>query len=183
MIRKERLDILLAEKGLCSSREQAQRCILAGEVWQGQVRLEKPGVKIAVDTPIELRSRLPKFVSRGGFKLEHGLETFGISVQDRVCIDVGASTGGFTDCLLQRGARRVIAVDVGTAQLDQKLRGHAQVTSLEQVNVRHLTAEALLAADALAPEITFVCADVSFISLALRIEPILRSAPKAYDWL
>lgn len=183
MVAKERLDILLAEKGLCASREQAQRCILAGEVWQGQVRLEKPGLRVAVDAPIEVRSRLPKFVSRGGFKLEHALEVFQISVQERVCLDIGASTGGFTDCLLQRGAARVLAVDVGTGQIDSKLRTHAQVTSLEQCNVRHMTADTLSAVDPRAGEISFVCADVSFISLKLLIEAIARSAPAARDWV
>lgn len=183
MIRKERLDVLLAERGLCPSREQAQRHVLAGEVWNGQTRMEKPGMKISSELPLEVRSRLPLYVSRGGFKLAHALTHFGVNVKDRVCLDVGSSTGGFTDCLLQKGAHRVFAVDVGTGQLDQKLRGDARVTSMEQVNVRHLTATQLREAHADAERIDFLCADVSFISLRLLVPALIHCAPTTRDWL
>jgi 23S rRNA (cytidine1920-2'-O)/16S rRNA (cytidine1409-2'-O)-methyltransferase len=183
MIQKERLDILLAQRGLCPTREQAQRCVLAGEVWQGMQRLEKPGVRLPVNAPIELRSRSQKFVSRGGFKLEHALETFGLCVQDRVCLDVGASTGGFTDCLLQRGANRVFAVDCGHGQLDHKMRTDARVISLEKVNARHMNSHTLADAHSDASDITFVCADASFISLKLLIAPVLLTSPRATDWV
>lgn len=179
----QRLDVILTERGLCTSREQAQRCILAGEVWQGTARLDKPGLKLACDAPIELKPRTKVFASRAGFKLEHGLQKFGISVQDRVCLDVGASTGGFTDCLLKRGARRVFAVDVGTGQLDQKLREHSRVVSIERTNARFLTAELLRDRHEEAGKISFVCADVSFISLRLLIEPVTAAAPEAKDWV
>lgn len=183
MIRKERLDILLAERGLCASREQAQRHVLAGEVWQGSTRLQKPGVKLAWDSEIELRSRMPRFVSRGGEKLEHGLKAFGIGIQDRVCLDVGASTGGFTDCLLQAGAKRVFALDVGHGQLHPKIRSHEKVSVMERVNARHLTQTQLVSEHSDAKDITFVCADASFISLRLLIPAVLHSAPAARDWL
>ncbi len=183
MIRKERLDILLAERGLCPSREQAQRHVLAGEVWNGQTRMEKPGMKIPWELALEVRPRRPLYVSRGGTKLAHALTHFGVDVQDRVCLDVGSSTGGFTDCLLQKGAHRVFAVDVGTGQLDQKLRGDARVTSMEQVNVRHLTRTQLVEAHPDADRIDFICADVSFISLRLLVPALIHSAPHARDWL
>lgn len=183
MIQKERLDILLAQRGLCLTREQAQRCVLAGEVWQGTNRLEKPGVRLPIDAPLEVRARSQKFVSRGGFKIEHALETFQIPVRDRVCLDVGASTGGFTDCLLQRGARRVFAVDCGHGQLDHKLRVDPRVTCLEKVNARHLNSLTLADAHADAADITFVCADASFISLKLLIPPVLLTSPRATDWV
>lgn len=172
---KERLDILLVEKGLCATREKAQACIMAGEVWSEGQRLEKPGVKIPRDTPLEIRGRQEKFVSRAGEKLEHALVEFGIDVTDRVCLDVGASTGGFTDCLLQRGALHVFAVDVGYGQLDSKLRQDARVTNVEKTNARNLTPETLLALNPRAKEISVIVMDVSFISLAKVIEPLKRA--------
>ncbi len=179
----ERLDALLTSRGLFPSREQAQRAVLAGEVWLGTQRLEKPGVRVSVHTPLEVRSRAPLFASRGGFKLEHALNTFKVSPSGRVCLDVGSSTGGFTDCLLKRGASRVFALDVGTGQLDQKLRVHPQVSVMERTNARFLTAEQLLAVHPDASQIDLVVADVSFISLRLLIEPVSKAACRARDWL
>ncbi len=183
MLQKERLDTLLTQRGLCASKEQAQRCILAGEVWLGANRLEKPGAKFQLDLPIELRSRAPRYVSRGGFKLEHALQKFQVCVKDRLCLDVGASTGGFTDCLLQHGARRVFAVDVGHGQLDQKLRNQTQVTVLEKVNARYLTLATLAAAHQDASAIDFVCMDASFISLKTLVPAVKIAAANAKDWV
>lgn len=169
---KERLDILLVEKGLCPSREKAQAIIMAGEVWSGGQRLEKPGMKLSLETPIEIRGRQEKFVSRAGEKLEHALATFGIGVENRVCLDVGASTGGFTDCLLQRGARHVFAVDVGHGQLDQKLRLHPCVTNVENKNARFLTLTDLVGLNEVADKISCIVMDVSFISIEKIIPPL-----------
>ena len=180
---KKRLDVLLVERGLCTSREQAQALILAGEVWTAESRLEKAGVKFDEALPLEVRTRTLPFVSRAGFKLQHALDTFQVSVTDRVCIDVGASTGGFTDCLLQRGARHVFAIDVGYGQLDSKLRRDPRVSSLEKVNARNLSKADLVAASPLAQEISFACIDVSFISLFKVIAPLRRQFPDLRDWV
>ena len=171
---KERLDILLVERGLCPTREKAQVRIMAGEVWSEGKRLEKPGTKLALDTPLEIRGRQEKFVSRAGEKLEHALVSFAIEVSQSVCLDVGASTGGFTDCLLQRGAKHVFSVDVGYGQLDVKLRQHPKVTNIENQNARFLTLAHLTSQNPLADQISLVVMDVSFISLE-KILPALKS--------
>lgn len=154
----ERADVLLVEKGLCDSREQAKRLILAGEVRIGDRVIDKPGLKLASDAALEVRER-PKFVGRGGIKLEGALEAFGINPEGWVCIDVGASTGGFTDCLLQHGAARVHAVDVGTNQLVWKLRNDPRVIVKEQFNARHMVPEDL------GEKVRLAVMDLSFISL------------------
>lgn len=179
----KRLDVLLCDLGLCESREQAQRLILAGCVWTGQQRLDKPGVKIKEETPIEVRNRTPEFASRGGEKIVHALEHFKIPVQGRVCIDVGASTGGFTDCLLKRGAEHVFAVDVGYGQLDAKLRADARVTNLERTNARFLTRAELIAKDPRAERLDLFVTDVSFISLRKIIEPLRAELSSITDWV
>ena len=138
MATTERADALLVARGLCDSREQAKRLIMAGEVMTGTERVAKPSVKLPLDAPLEVRER-PKYVGRGGLKLEGALDAFGIDPAGRVCLDVGASTGGFTDCLLQRGAKRVHAIDVGTNQLAWKLRQDERVVSREKLNARNLT--------------------------------------------
>src|SRR5204862_4808859 len=125
-----RLDRLLAEKGFLESREKAQRTIMAGDVLVDGQRVDKPGALISTEAEIEIKGRSP-YVSRGGEKLAHALEEFGVPVRGRICIDVGASTGGFTDCLLQRGATRVYAVDVGSGQIDDKLRRDNRVVVME----------------------------------------------------
>jgi len=163
---KERLDQVMFRRGLCDSRETAKRLILAGEVRvAGHEGNLKPGLKVDEDTPIEVKNR-PKYVSRGGLKLEKALDEFGIEVGGKVVLDAGSSTGGFTDCVLQRGAARVHALDVGTNQLAWKLRSDPRVFSREGFNLRHLRPSDL-------PEsVDLVVVDVSFISLTLILGPV-----------
>jgi len=155
---KARLDTLLVERGLVPSRSVAVGCILAGRVFSGEQRLDKPGTSVPVDAPLSVRE-LPRYVSRGGVKLEGALRDLGVDPTGRVWLDIGASTGGFTDCLLQHGALRVYAVDVGRGQLAEKLRQDARVISREGTNARHL-----VAADFPEP-IAAVVLDASFIGL------------------
>jgi 23S rRNA (cytidine1920-2'-O)/16S rRNA (cytidine1409-2'-O)-methyltransferase len=178
-----RLDVLVFRKGLAQSREQAQAFILAGEVWRGEERLDKPGHKVDPDDPIEVRSRTPAFASRGGHKLAHALEHFRVPVAGRVAMDVGASTGGFADCLLKAGARHVFCVDVGYGQLEQRLREDARVTNVEKTNARYLIREALVKRNELAEAISLVTIDVSFISLKTVVPPLAREFPAARDWI
>lgn len=155
-----RLDLALVQRGLVPSREQAKRLIMAGEVLLGEEIVTKPGWLVRQDAVLRVKEP-PRFVSRGGFKLEGALEYFAIKVEGCVAMDVGASTGGFTDCLLQRGASKIYAFDVGTNQMVWKLRSDPRVVCRENFNVRHLTA-----ADV--PEtVDLIVADVSFISLTL----------------
>lgn len=163
---KQRLDQLLVARGLCESREQGKRLILAGEVLVNDEPVTKAGHLIAEDAAIRVKQP-PKFVSRGGFKLEGALDHFGIGVQGKVCLDVGASTGGFTDCLLQRGAKKVFAFDVGTNQLVWKLRSDPRVVSRENFNVRHMRPSDVDEA------VDLIVADVSFISLTLVLPPAM----------
>jgi 23S rRNA (cytidine1920-2'-O)/16S rRNA (cytidine1409-2'-O)-methyltransferase len=156
---KKRLDALLVERGLAETRAKAQALILAGAVWSGEKKLDKAGTAVADDIALELRGRDHPWVSRGGIKLAHALEQFQIDVAGMVALDIGASTGGFTDVLLTKGARRVYAVDVGHGQLAWKLRQDPRVTVLERVNARHLTAAEIPES----PDIV-VC-DASFIGL------------------
>ena len=157
---KKRADLLLVERGLVDSRSRAAAVILAGKVFSGERRIEKAGDLLAEDAPLGLRGQDHPWVSRGGLKLAHALDHFGIDPRDRMCLDVGASTGGFTDVLLARGAARVYAVDVGRGQLAWKLRQDARVLLREGLNARHLTREQLPEAPSL-----IVC-DASFIGLA-----------------
>jgi len=156
-----RLDRLLVDLGLAPSRERAQRLILAGEVLVGDRPATKPGTMVAADAPLRLRRPPSDYVSRGGEKLAGALDAFGLEVAGQVALDVGASTGGFTDCLLRRGARHVFALDVGYGQLAWALRQDARVTVLERINARRLEASTLAEAPGLAT------VDVSFISLEL----------------
>jgi 23S rRNA (cytidine1920-2'-O)/16S rRNA (cytidine1409-2'-O)-methyltransferase len=167
---KKRLDVLLVERGLAESRSQAQALVLAGLV-RGY---DKPGAQVAEDVVLDVEHP-PRFVSRGGEKLQNALDALGVSVAGRDCADVGASTGGFTDCLLQAGARRVVAIDVGYGQLHPRLRGDPRVTVLERVNARMLTALPF------APELV-VC-DVSFISVTKALPPVLRLAAPGWEAL
>jgi len=158
---RTRLDKLLVDRGLVSSRERAQRLILAGEVWLGDKRLDKPGTLVDAKAEPEVRGADIPYVSRGGLKLEGALSAFQLDVRGMVAADIGASTGGFSDCLLQRGARRVFAIDVGYGQLAWKLRQDSRVTLFERANIRHFDV-------ALINEpIDLVVIDVSFISLRL----------------
>jgi 23S rRNA (cytidine1920-2'-O)/16S rRNA (cytidine1409-2'-O)-methyltransferase len=157
-MKNERVDALLVTRGLCDSREQAKRLILAGEVRSGDRVIDKPSTKMALDAPLELKEK-PRFVGRGGFKIEAALDAFGIDPSGWTCMDVGASTGGFTDCLLQRGAARVHAVDVGTNQLVWKLRSDPRVVVKEQFNARHMVPEDI------GERVSLAVMDLSFISL------------------
>ncbi|HVF60480.1 MAG TPA: TlyA family RNA methyltransferase [Thermoanaerobaculia bacterium] len=161
-----RLDQLLVERGLFPSREQARRAVMAGVVEVEGRRVDKPGTAVGEAARIDLLAREP-FVSRAGKKLAHALDRFEIDPASWVCLDVGASTGGFTDCLLQRGAARVYAVDVGYGQLDQRLRQDPRVVVMERVNARHL------AADALPEPVRLAVFDLSFISLAKVVPAIV----------
>jgi 23S rRNA (cytidine1920-2'-O)/16S rRNA (cytidine1409-2'-O)-methyltransferase len=157
---KQRLDLLLVERGLVESREKARALILAGQVLVDGQKRDKAGHAVALEARIELLDS-PRYVGRGGLKLEAALDHFGIRAAGKICLDVGSSTGGFTDCLLQRGAARVYAIDVGTAQLDWKLRNDQRVVVREQFNARYLTRSVVPEPIALA-----VC-DVSFISITM----------------
>src|SRR5215468_10288958 len=168
---KERLDKLLVTRGLAETRAKAQALILAGQVFSGQLRLDKAGQLVPVYIELTIREPMP-FVSRGGLKLAAALDYFGTEVAGRICLDIGASTGGFTDCLLQRGAARVVAVDVGRGQLDWKLRQDSRVELRESVNARYLSP------DDFVDRFDVVTADVSFISLTKIlpvVPPILRA--------
>ncbi len=167
MAGKERLDKLMVDRGLAVSRERARALILAGQVVVGEHAVDKVGIKVDLDVPIRVRGEDLPYVSRGGIKLAHALDRFAVEVAGRTAIDVGASTGGFTDCLLQRGAAKVYAVDVGYGQLAWKLRGDPRVVCLERTNIRHLDRAAL---DGV-PDLAVI--DASFISLDKVLPPTL----------
>lgn len=172
--KKQRLDLLLVERGLVESREQARRLIMAGEVLVDEVVRDKPGQSYHNEVTVRLRNTLP-YVSRGGVKLAAALDDFQLDVQGKIAIDVGASTGGFTDCLLQRGAARVYAIDVGYGQLAWKLRSDERVVVMERTNVRHLTA---LPHQMLAD---LAVIDASFISLNLVLPATVALLQPAAD--
>jgi 23S rRNA (cytidine1920-2'-O)/16S rRNA (cytidine1409-2'-O)-methyltransferase len=159
---KQRIDLLLVEREFCDSRQQAQRLIRAGDVQVNRQVIDKPGTDVPIDAEIHLKARSP-YVSRGGEKLAKALEIFPITVQDRVCLDGGISTGGFTDCLLQNGAKQVYGVDVGYGQVAWALRTDPRVVLKERTNLRHLQPEDLYLPDAQWPDLGVM--DVSFISL------------------
>ena len=166
---KLRLDRLLMERGLAASRERAQAMILAGKVLVDEQKVEKAGTSVRADAALRLLGEDLKYVSRGGVKLEAALERWGIEVKGRVCLDVGASTGGFTDCLLQRGARRVIAVDTGYGQMDARLRSDPRVRLLERTNARYLKPEDVGEA------VEVAAMDVAFISATLVLPAVVKS--------
>jgi 23S rRNA (cytidine1920-2'-O)/16S rRNA (cytidine1409-2'-O)-methyltransferase len=172
---KTRLDLLLVERNLVPSRERARALIRAGRVLVNEQKLEKPGNAVPSDAAVRLLGDDLPFVSRGGIKLAGALDHWNIDVRDRACLDIGASTGGFTDCLLQRGAAHVTAVDTGFGQIAMKLRNHPRVRLLERTNARFLLPGALAAPADL--ELTLLVMDVSFISATLLIEPVLEAAP------
>jgi 23S rRNA (cytidine1920-2'-O)/16S rRNA (cytidine1409-2'-O)-methyltransferase len=167
---KVRLDKLLVDRGLAASRERAQALILAGKVLVDEQKLEKSGAQVGAESKIRLLVEDLKYVSRGGLKLERALEHWKIDVKDKTCLDVGASTGGFTDCLLRHGAARVIAVDTGYGQMDFKLRQDSRVRLIEKTNARYLMREAV------GEHIHFVAMDVSFISAALVLPAVIAVA-------
>jgi 23S rRNA (cytidine1920-2'-O)/16S rRNA (cytidine1409-2'-O)-methyltransferase len=175
MAGRRRVDLLLVERGLCGSRAEAQRLLLAGKVLAAGRRVDKPGTLVAVEASLSVEMPLHPFVSRGGVKLQHALTVFGVDPRDRICLDVGASTGGFTDCLLQAGARLVIAVDVGYGQLHPRLRQDARVRVLERTNIRQLEAARLPAV----PDLATI--DASFISLTLVLPSVRRLLREPLD--
>lgn len=176
MAEKKRLDCLLFEKGFAQSRERAKILIMEGLVYVNHQKYDKPGESVPVDAEIEVRGKGLAYVSRGGLKLEKAMQQFPISLEGKTTMDIGASTGGFTDCMLQNGAVRVYAVDVGYGQLAWKLRSDSRVVNLERTNIRYLTAEQV-------PEqVDFFSVDVSFISLSLVLpaaRPFLKEGGEA----
>lgn len=161
MSNKTRLDVLLTERGLLDSRQKAQATIMSGIVFVDGRRVDKSGTMVPNDSKVEIRGATLQYVSRGGLKLEKAMQTFPLALQGKVCADIGASTGGFTDCMLQNGARTVYAVDVGYGQLDWKLRNDERVVCMERTNARFLTHKEI------PEELDFASVDVSFISLKL----------------
>lgn len=168
MAEKKRLDVLVHELGYADSREKAKALIMAGVVYVDNQKSDKAGTMVLVTANLEVRGATLRYVSRGGLKLEKAMEQFPITLQDKVCMDIGASTGGFTDCMLQNGAKKVYSVDVGYGQLDWKLRTDERVVNLERTNIRYITEEQV-------PEqLDFASVDVSFISLCL-VLPVART--------
>lgn len=165
---KKRLDVLLVERDLMETREKAKRSIMAGLVFSEQIRLDKPGVKVDEDIPITVKGKLIPYVGRGGLKLEKALHEFSVEMRDKIMVDVGSSTGGFTDCALQNGVKQSYAIDVGYNQLDWKLRNDERVIVMERTNFRYVTPDMLKNGT---PNIATI--DVSFISLKLML-PVLK---------
>ncbi len=171
MVLKKRLDLLIVERGLAESREKAKALIMAGLVYAGNQKADKPGDLFPEDIPLEVRGKGLPYVSRGGLKLEKAVKEFGLKLDGLTCIDIGASTGGFTDCMLQNGAGKVYSIDVGYGQLAWKLRTDSRVVNLERTNFRYVTRKQV------PDELDFASVDVSFISL-YHILPVLRSLLK-----
>lgn len=164
---KERLDVLLVDKGLFESREKSKSAIMAGVVWIDGIREDKPGTKVAVNSEIEIKHNINPYVSRGGLKLAKAIDEFNILLENKVCLDIGASTGGFTDCMLKNGASRVVAIDVGYGQLAWELRNDPRVICKERTNVRYVKPEEIgFLSD-------FSSIDVSFISLTKVMPAVL----------
>ena len=173
---KLRLDKLLVDRGLAASRERAQALILAGKVLVNEQKLEKAGAQVDAEAVVRLLGEDLKYASRGGLKLERALEYWQVDVEGKVCLDVGASTGGFTDCLLQHGAARVIAIDTGYGQIDFKLRQDSRVRLLEKTNARYVTSEVI------GEEADLIVIDVAFISATLVLPPVVNAAfPRSLD--
>jgi 23S rRNA (cytidine1920-2'-O)/16S rRNA (cytidine1409-2'-O)-methyltransferase len=173
---KVRIDKLLVDRGLAASRERAQALILAGKVLVDDQKLEKAGAQVSAECVIRLLGEDLKYVSRGGLKLERALEHWNIAVTGKICLDIGASTGGFTDCLLQRGASQVISVDTGYGQMDFRLRQDVRVRLLEKTNARYLTREGV------GVTVDFLAMDVSFISATLVLPAVIDAAlPQSPD--
>lgn len=173
---KKRIDVLLFERGLAPSREKARTLIMAGSVYVNNQKFDKPGDTVSDDAEIEVRGSTLKYVSRGGLKLEKAMQLFPIDLNGKICMDIGASTGGFTDCMLQNGAQKVYSVDVGYGQLAWQLRQDPRVVNLERTNARYLTREQV------PEEIDFFSVDVSFISLRIilpAVRPLLMDGGQA----
>lgn len=168
---KERLDVLLVQKGLMPSREKAKAIIMEGKVYVNNQKADKPGMDVDVKANVEVRGETLKYVSRGGLKLEKAMQVFPILLQGKICMDIGASTGGFTDCMLQNGAVKVYAVDVGYGQLAWNLRNDPRVINMERTNIRKVTPQQI------EDRLDFISVDVSFISLKL-VLPVAASLLK-----
>ncbi len=168
-VKKERLDVLVANLGLAKSRTEAQNLIREGKIFVNNQKEDKPGTIIKEDSIVELRGEKQKYVSRGGYKLEKAINIWNLNLNDKVCMDIGSSTGGFTDCMLQNGARKVYSIDVGTGQLDWSLRNNKNVVVLEQTNARYIDRNTVNN-----DKIDFVSMDVSFISIT-KILPAIYS--------
>ncbi|WP_410768267.1 TlyA family RNA methyltransferase [Fontibacillus sp. BL9] len=175
-VSKERIDVLLVEQGFFESREKAKAAIMAGLVLSGTERIEKAGTKVSRDLPLTVKGAVHPYVSRGGLKLEKALKTFGIDLHGRTMLDIGSSTGGFTDCALQNGASYVYAIDVGYNQLDWSLRNDERVNVKERTNFRYMTP-----ADLDGPVPDFASIDVSFISLKIILPPLLELLNRPAD--
>lgn len=177
MSNKERVDSLLVKQGICQSREQAKRYIMAGQIYnEKEQRLDKPGEKIPITSVLKIKGELLKYVSRGGLKLEKAMTVFQADFKDQIILDIGSSTGGFTDVALQSGAKKSYALDVGTNQLDWKIRSDQRVVVMEQVNFRHATKEMFQEG---IPDIATI--DVSFISLKLILQPLVNILKQGGD--
>ena len=176
---KSRIDVLLVDRGLVQSRERARALILAGRVLVNEQKVDKPGATVSADAAVRLLGDDMPFVSRGGMKLQGALDHWRIDVAGRNCLDIGASTGGFTDCLLQRGAAHVTAVDTGFGQIAMKLRNDTRVRLIERTNARFLAPNAF--AEPGAPALTLLVMDVSFISATLLLGPVFAAAPALAD--
>ncbi len=173
---KKRLDILVYEKGLAESREKAKALIMAGIIYADNQKADKPGTVYPEDVKLELRGNKLRYVSRGGLKLEKAVNSFSLDLKDKIIMDIGASTGGFTDCMLQNGAKKVYSVDVGYGQLDWKLRNDERVVNLERTNIRYITPEIV------PDKLDFFSVDVCFISLVLvlpAVRPFLKDKAQA----
>ena len=168
MIEKKRLDCLLFDRGLAESREKAKAMIMMGNIYVDNQKSDKPGTMLPIDTKIEIRGETMPYVSRGGLKLEKAMSVFPVQLKDKITMDIGASTGGFTDCMLQNGAKKVYSVDVGYGQLAWKLRTNPKVVNLERTNIRYITREQV------PDDVDFFSVDVSFISLCL-VLPVARN--------
>jgi 23S rRNA (cytidine1920-2'-O)/16S rRNA (cytidine1409-2'-O)-methyltransferase len=170
-MKKERIDVLLYERGFAESREKAKRIVLEGIVFVDDKKIDKPGEKVDVSSNITVKKDPLIYVSRGGLKLEKAIKAFKIDLNDKIAIDIGASTGGFTDCMLQHGAKKVYAIDVGYGQLDWKLRNDPRVIVKERTNIRYVTI------DDIGETVDFISIDVSFISLKL-VLPVAKNLLK-----
>ena len=168
MADKERLDVLMVNNGIATSRELAKAYIMAGDVYVDGNKEDKAGTKVDVNANIELRGKVMPYVSRGGYKLEKAMEVFPVTIEGKICMDIGSSTGGFTDCMLQNGASKVYSIDVGYGQLAWKLRNDERVVCMEKTNVRYITEEQV------PDKPQFASVDVSFISLTKVIPPALN---------
>lgn len=180
---KKRADILLVERGLAASLEEARAFLMGGIVWSQNQRIDKPGTSLKVDIPLEIRDTKTEFVSRAGDKLKHGLIFFKIDPKNKICLDIGSSTGGFTDCLLKHGAQTVLALDVGYGLLDSKLRNDPRVIVAEKTNARLVTQQQLKNLSPQAENVELIVSDVSFISLRAIIPNLVSQFPRTPQWV